>query len=419
MPCGKFGAVYVQTGDPQIGVADQAIGCRDAWTLGQIQLRLYEPVEVDVGVADPGFAVFRSVQVPGRFLIVPKAYTIARFEPDDTRAYRPAVYLYSNVDAVHPERTSCILTATLGPAVTPANRRALVDALRTAAHPDPTLEWPTELPIEPRYTWAIPGADGAFQIVPAAAKTPEGFQIGIVAAVDQILQLKAIVEKSGLTAGVTFPLADGTTVQSTLIIDLGRIDGPWQAGAVSLALAGDHATLVNRVERAADVVDVLTYAARARTNTVQVERRLEAGASLDVALSQGTDDAIARYVLVNTPASLEEIRTFIEDIYTNVVFVCLFDLTAEHVERVSVEGHIVGVAGGAAAVIAANADHASAEMAFVLPLTAYLSQPTLQYRVTFVGAGSNARSGPWRDWRLDVRGNVVEIGKNEVEEREP
>lgn len=412
MPCSKFGALYVQIGDPQRDEADQAIGCRDAWTLGQIQLRLYEPVEVDVGVPDPGFSVFRSLQVPGRFLVLPKAYTITRFEPeDDARAYRPAVYLFSNVDAVHPEHTSCVLMATLRPAVTPANGRALVDALRTTAHPDPTLEWPTELAVEPRYTWAIPG-----DVVHATAKTPEGFQVSLTTNVDRILQLKAIVETSGLTASVVFPLPDATTLQSTLIVDLRRIDGPWEAGAVPLTIDGNLATLTNRVERAADVQDMLTYVGGARIGAVHIERRLEAGASLDVALPQGTDDAIVRYLLVDTPASLEEIRTFIEDIYTNVVFAFLFDLTAEHVQRVALEGRIVGIAGAAAAVIDASTNVSSGQMNFVLPLTVYLSQPTLQYRATFVAADGTARSGPWRDWRLDVRGNVVEIGKNELEE---
>jgi hypothetical protein len=120
---------------------------------------------------------------------------------------------------------------------------------------------------------------------------------------------------------------------------------------------------------------------------------------------------------VNTAASLEEIRTFIEDIYTNVIFVCLFDLAAEHVASVSLEGRIAGVAGAATAVIAASAGGASAEMPFVLPLTVFLSQPTLQYRATLVGV--DTRSGPWRDWRLDLRGNVVEIGKAEFERVEP
>ena len=412
LPCSAFGALYLQKGDPLTSEPDQAIGCRDAWTLGQIQLRLYEPVQVDVGVAEPGFTVYRSVQVPGRFLVLPKAYTISRFEPADGRAYRPAIYLYSNVDANHPERTTCILTATLRPSVTPAARRALIDALRAKTHPNPTLEWPTELSVDPSYTWAIPG--GPSQITPAAARTPEGFQVSLAAGVDQILLLKAMIETSGVTAGVAFKFADGTTLQSTLVVDLRRIDGPWESGAVTVEIAGVRATLTNRVERAADVQELLVYANGARAGVVGVERRLEPQAALGIDLPAGVEEAAASYALANTGASLDEIRTFVEDIYTNVVFVSMFDLATERLQKVTVEGLIAGVAGAGAATLEQNAP--SGEMAFVQPLTAYLSQPTLQYRATFVAADGAARSGPWRDWRLDVRGNVIELGKDEIQE---
>jgi hypothetical protein len=359
---------------------------------------------------------FDRFRLPGRFLVLPKAYTISRFEPEDERAYRPAIYLYSNVDAVHPERTTCILMATLRPAIAPAARQALVDALRTAVHPKPILEWPTELPIDARCTWAIPGASGAFQIVPTAVKTSEGFQVSFTAGVDQILQLKAMVEKSGIVASVVFPFADGTTLQSTLVVDLGHIDGPWDAGAVSVTVADDRATLVNRVERAADIAEVLTYAGQARMGAVAVERRLEPGASLDIGVPAGTDAVVPRYMLANAATSLEEVRTFIEDVFTNVVFVCTFDLATERIDRISIDGRIVGAVGDATALIAASANVASAEMDFVLPLTTYLAQPMLQYRTTTVGSDGAARSGGWRDWRLDVRGNVVEIGKEDLKE---
>ena len=45
MPCNEFGALYVQaTGEREV-----AIGCRDAFAIGQIALRLYEPIELELG----------------------------------------------------------------------------------------------------------------------------------------------------------------------------------------------------------------------------------------------------------------------------------------------------------------------------------------------------------------------------------
>lgn len=409
-PCATYGGLYVQAEDPSAGdtAGDQEIGCRDAWTLGQVQLRLYELVNIDVGVADPGFTVYRSLQVPGRFLVLPKAYTVTRFEPADTRAYRPALYMYSSVDAVHPERSSCIVMATLRPSVTPANRRALVDALRATLHPTPTLEWPTELAVDTHYQWAIAtGGATSAQVVPAVAKTPEGFQVSLATGIDGILQLKAILETGGITAAVSFPLADGTSPQSTLVIDLGRIDGPWEAGAVDAKVSSGTATVTNRVERAADVGEILAFQGATWKGAITLERRLAAGESASVAVPADADTAVPRYALVAGPATIDEVRTFIEDIYTNVVFVSTMDLANAQLTALIVEARIVGVAGTDSATL--DTTVTSVQIGFVLPLTTYLTEPTLQYRVLAKGMDGTPSAGAWHDWRLDLQGNVVEV----------
>jgi hypothetical protein len=410
LPCSSYGSLYVQAADPSAGDTggEQAIGCRDAWTLGQVKLRLYEPFDVEIGVSDPGFTVHRSLQVPGRFLVVPRAYTIARYEPGDERAYRPAVYLFSTVDAVHPERSSCIVMATLRPAVTPANRRALLDALRMSAHPTPTLEWPTDLQVAPIYEWAIAtGGTTTAQVVPAVARTPEGFQVSLATGIDGILQLKTILEMGGVHASVSFPLADGQSLQSTLLVDLGRIDGPSEAGAVDGSIAGPSATIVNRVERAADVGDVLVYADASRTASVPLERRLAPGESASFPIPTGATAVLPRYTLVAGPTTIDEVRTFVEDIYTNVAFKSTIDLAAAGLAGLTIEARVVGVAGVSS--VSLDAAVTAAEAGFVLPLTTYLAHPTLQYRVTTKGTDGSQGTGEWHNWQLDTQGNVVEI----------
>ncbi len=318
-PCGEFGAFYLQATDAP-GASEVAIGCRDALTLGQIQFRLYEPLAIDLGTPRPGLRVYRSLQVPGRFLIVPEAYTIARFEPGDARAYRPAIYLFSNVDADQPERGNCILLATLQPAVPPFRRRQLLAALRQY-HPEPILEWPTELATTPTYSWAIADSGaGPGRITPAAARVPDGFQVSLATGLAGAMGLKTIVERAGVGASVTFPLGDGTSLSSTLLIDLARIDGPWSAGPVEVARAGGAATLRSRIEQPLDVADLLLYTGGVPSGVVAVERRLAADAAVVVEGLPDADEIVPRYAPAGGPGALDEVRTFIEDIYTNVVF---------------------------------------------------------------------------------------------------
>ena len=61
-------------------------------------------------------------------------------------------------------------------------------------------------------------------------------------------------------------------------------------------------------------------------------------------------------------------------------------------------------------------DKSSGEIGFVLPLTAYLGQPTLQYRTTGLSSDGSARTSAWRDWRLDLQGNVIELPINLIKE---
>jgi hypothetical protein len=47
-----------------------------------------------------------------------------------------------------------------------------------------------------------------------------------------------------------------------------------------------------------------------------------------------------------------------------------------------------------------------AELKFVLPLTVYLVQPTLQFRLS---TSDGRMTTGWRDWRLDIQGNVIAV----------
>ena len=412
-PCSNFGALYVEEGDSETGEAAKPIGCLDAWTLGQLKLRLYEPLDVDLGIPDAPYTVYRSMQVPGRFLVLPKAYTISRYEPSDWHGCRPALYLYSSVDAVHPEKTACILTGTLRPSLTPADRFALLDALSGKVHASPVLEWPAELDVEPQFGWAVPG--GPLAIEPSAIQTPEGFQFSLGASVDHVLTLKSLVETSGISGSATFKLQDGSALQSSLQIALHRIDGPWEAGAVSVTMRGGQAELVNNTEAAADVRELLLYRDGIRCGVAPVEQRIEPRQKLLIDLAApGADEAFASYSLAPTGASLEEIRTFVEDLHTNVVFICGFDLAAEQIQKVTVEGQIAGASGASSVELVA--DKSSGEIGFVLPLTAYLAHPTLRYRTTSLSNDGSARTSNWRDWRIDLQGNVIELTVNLIKE---
>lgn len=413
VPCATFGAFYVQTDAD--GTTAQPVGCQDAYALGQVQLKLYERVTTSLDAETPPFTVYRSMQVPGRFLVLPKAYTVARFAAGDARAYRPALFMFSNIDAVHPDRTRCVVMATLQPAVSTYWRARLLDDLKLHQHPDPQLEWPTELSVTPDVTWAIASAGPAAGLITAVvAKTPDGFQISLATGIDGILQLKAILEHGGVTAAVQFPLADHTTLDSTLAVDLARIDGPLVGGPVEAALTKDGARLTNRLSQSIDVEELFCVPLSGAGVRLPVEARLGAGATRTFAVPLGTTTVQARSTVAEPASSLDEVRTFVEDIYLSVVFQASFDFTAAGLESLGIEARIAGVPGPLSARL--TPAETGAEMSFLLPLTTYLAQPTLQFALTRTPIGGAGSTGAWHDWRLDTLGAVVELSSKLIQE---
>lgn len=404
LPCSTFGMLYVQT--PEGGGQPTAIGCQDAFTLGQVQLKLYEQLTISLDGGTP-FRVYRSLQVPGRFLVLPNEYTISRFEPGDSRAYRPALFMFSNIDAVNRDRTRCVVMATLQPSVSAYWRARLLDYLRANVHPSPQLEWPTELPVHPVYSWALPsGGPEAGTIDAAVAKTPDGFQVSLATGVDGILQLKAMLEKGGVSGVASFALADGSVLQSALTLDLAKIDGPFVAGPIEATLAAGSAHLVNRIEQPLDIGELVADTGSG-LRRVPVEKRFDPAAAVDVAAPAGTSHVEVQATAAGGAASLEEVRTFVEDIYVTPVFQASFDFASQKLASVTVEARIARTPGSTTATLTPSQNRA--EVSLILPLTTYLAQPTLQFALTRTPTDGPQVTGAWHDWRLDTLGTVIEI----------
>jgi hypothetical protein len=107
------------------------------------------------------------------------------------------------------------------------------------------------------------------------------------------------------------------------------------------------------------------------------------------------------------PAALDELRTFVEDIDTNVVFLDLVDHAAHGLQRIDIRARMVGVAGEQDVEMSGSPPVGS--VAFVLPLTTYLAGRLLQYRITVTAADGIARTSEWTTWDLAASGSIVSL----------
>ncbi|MFO0728076.1 MAG: hypothetical protein U1E65_30125 [Myxococcota bacterium] len=402
-PCATFGALYLQRQDG----SEKPVGCQNAFALGAAELKLFEPLSLSFGRPAP-FTVLRSLQVPGRFLVLPNRYVVARFEPGDDRAYRPALFLFANVDAEDRDRTRCTVLATLEPAVSAYWRAELLAKLRTEVHASAELIWPGDLDTEPAFQWALTQA-GPTAVEPSAIRTPEGFLVSLSTGVDGVLLLKSIIEQAGVVGAVAFPLADGTTLRSSLLVDLASVGGPFRAGPVEIQVSGTNAKLINRIEGAVDVSDLSAWVGAKRIQ-LPVEKRLASGESTTLSLSAGATEPAVDAAPVGGPTSFQEIRTYVEDIYLSVRFLVSGDFGA--ITSLSVEAAVKGVSGSVPLTLSPAAPQA--EITLLLPLTSYVGQPTARYRITKTLRDGPPVAGPWREWRIDTLGNTIELKVSEL-----
>ncbi|MCE7980282.1 MAG: hypothetical protein DYG89_03755 [Caldilinea sp. CFX5] len=400
-PCNTLGAFYQHSNGNQ-----QAIGCQDAFQLGQTSYHQYELI-TDADLQSPFYRVYRSLQQPGRFLVAPTAYRITRYAASEgDKAYRPVIYLYSTLDATNAANNRAVVIATLQPDLPPYVRRDLVGKLAARAY-RPAIDYVTAIDSELSYTWSI-GADPTLHLQPQAAKLWDGFQVSLSTDIDGAPQLQAMLQRNAVAANVTFTLPDGARLQTTLQLDLGNIIGPAAGGPLDVALQPHTVTLTNKIERAVNVSELAFYDTDGVRQSAPVDRTLAAGESCTVALPGEAVEAYPVYTLVpGDPATLAEVRSFVEDIHTNVVFLNLINYANHGLKTLAIVAQIKGVNDVYPAPISETQPIAAVDI--TLPLTTYLTNRVLQFQVTKTTTSDQVSVTPWLEWPLDTHGNVVSL----------
>jgi hypothetical protein len=399
LPCASLGAFYRQGSEADDGTST-AVGCQDALRLGETALRLYEEI---VDLATPRARVFRSLQQPGRFLLLPAAFRVTRYgasEPAD-RAFRPVILVYASLDA-KPENSRYFFTATLQPDVRYYERRVLLERLRafTPQGHEPMLDLPTAPSVQgtPTFRWAVPDVAAEPQVLAAW----DSLQVSVSAGLTNALTLATIIQTSGLAGTVTFGFTDGSSLSSNLVIDT-EIVGPWDGGPVDVAIAGTKATLTNRIEQAVSVTDVVVGATG---KVVAVDATLAPRATTTVDLpANATSDVYPVYSVAPGHLTLQQLDIFSEDLTTQVLFVNLVNYANHSLSALQLQ---IRLSGTTEAHDMSIAENQTASVDVVFPLDKYLRTQAIEYQVTKVDTNGNVTTTAWISCDL-AQSSVISI----------
>jgi hypothetical protein len=404
-PCDEFGACYLE----HRSEGPVAVGCQDTLRLGQAEWRQYEEI---TALADPAYRIFRSLQQPGRFVVLPKRFVVARRSAGDLGAWQPAILLYSLIDAEDPNGNQVVVDTTLAPDVPPWAMASLRAALRHYA-PDPIVELATDVECTPAFTWTVVGID-AIHI--NATLVAGGLRVGIQSDLAHALLVRDMLEHSGLSGAMTLQLPDGTEMRSAVQVDLRAQAGPEPKGPLELSATNRRLTVVNRIERPVNLTAVRVEGGASTLTEVAVEVSLAPGESttLDLAAVPPADLPIDPdrcwpvYALPDVdPSTLVEIRSYVEDIRMNVVFFDLIDHESRAVTRVDVAAQLRGVGDPQPVLMSGNP--ALGPAMFVLPLTTYLGAREVTYQVTVTGADGSTQTSRWLIHDAAANGSLINL----------
>jgi hypothetical protein len=402
-PCASLGAFYRQV-TPE---GETVIGCQDTLRLGETVHRQYEELP---DLSSSRCRVYRSLQQPGRFLVVPAAYRITRYSAAESgdRAYRPAIMIYALLGTEAAE-SRYFFRATLEPDLPVFVREGLRERLMplTPFGQTPILQFPTDPTLQDSdaptaFRWALPDGIGA----PEVHQTWDGFQISLSTGLANALALTTLIESGGLTGDATFTLPDGLKITTTLALDT-VITGPWLTGPFSVRIAEGAATLTNHAEQAMSIVEIVTRNGPTAPRRAPIEQTLARDASLSAPLDGPADTVYPVYEPVPQALKLRQMNIFVEDVTTNVIFVNLINYANHALAALQIRARLKDTEHQYALNLKENE---SESMTMTLPLTTYLENQMLQYQVikNFTG-GEPAAETEWKDWDLRAAGNVISL----------
>lgn len=391
-PCEQFGHLYRERKDGQ----EHATGCRPIADLGRIDYQSYEEI---TSLRHIQYSVYRSLQQPGQFLIVPTRFCIARHINTEGEQ-QAAILLYSHLDLQSPASSRIQLDVTLQPDIPIHLLRQLHDALSALA-PEPQVFYPTDIPTDSvDVIWNLDDQISDERITNTLNAAGPFMRANFRVQFLRWPLMQNMLEHGGITGSVTFTLPDGTPVVSSLLMHLGQIRGPWGLGPLDIEQDNGTVRLTNKTAQSISVSDILVYDQSGTRQTFPVEAMLAPNASHNVPLAGGDAAIYPVYSYPSgPPVTIEEVRSTVEELVQGVQFVNLIALATHNLTHLDIQARLQGTETLYRTQLTAGMS--TAEINMILSLTSYLNAQILEYRVTLRSSAAADRTTPWLSWNLN------------------
>lgn len=399
VPCSSMGHLYryVTNG------SSIAIGCRKPERLRNLSKGKY--IEVTELNYPDYYRVYRERDDMTKYLVLPAAYRIG-FHPRETAengrsTFLPGIVAQATIDTSALLQSSVYFQMMLLPDLPPYMRRELEEKIRSLTS-HPSLEYPGQMHWD--YSIKIQELEDIH-----VSKQGVAFHLTIPVTLQRALLLRDSLSKLGAHGSIRFEAMDGMTFESAVILELGRITGPWSTGPIEVTVSGNEVTLTNMLKQPIDVKSVWVKYGPEGMNEIPAELKLDMAENFSrtIPLPSAPIEAYPVYTLGDSGQELDFSMIYLNEISTSMEFLDLIDHNNHQIERMEVSLRIPGYDHVIPVPLAG--DPPAGKAAVVFPFSHFFSSPAVEIQVKFQHSQMQLQSTQWIPWNLPVKGTVVSL----------
>lgn len=404
-PCTDFGTYYQE----ESGGGFTAIGCKEAYKLGEVSPVLYTPI---TSLESDQYKVYRSTNVPNDFLVVPTQYVIGRqaVEENSKQLLKPMILLYSTLDAVS-GTSKWVLDATLIPDISLVQRHTLKKACAKLTPYLPQLHYLTEIPMGT--SEAVLSMDQMTGTTTNIYPYGEYLRMTIETDISSILILLEMLKRDAINGLLTINLPEQEKYSSRITPSLQHIGGEWNKGHCVFSYDGKgKLKLTNLTECRLQLSGITELLDLEKEEELELIAELDAFGEFEQTVPElDYQGFIADYVLVDpVPVELEQINQYIEDVQCQVIFICTADFKESGLARIEISFKLKGQT--EAQKIELSAEERSQEVYIQMPVTHFLMERIIEYKISKLVKTDSTETLPTTNYSeqdLSEKGNFISI----------
>ncbi|WP_170968410.1 hypothetical protein, partial [Bacillus wiedmannii] len=290
------------------------------------------------------------------------------------------------------------------PDIPPYARKEL-EAKLDSLSSQPIIEYPTQNDF--KYTVNIEELKEV-----TASKQSVALHLTIPLTLQRAVLLRDSIYNAVAYGNVRFESGEGVLFESTIILELRHLTGPWAEGPMEVILNADEVKLTNKVQQPINITSLLADFSPSRLTRIPVSIILEPSASESVALSNTPIKVYPVYSLVqtgNVPLP-DEIRRYIEDVYTTIRFLDLINHQNHNIQQLELTVRVNTLNTlNELYTVPLEGNPLTGSLTIVFPLTQFLQKSTIEFQVKITLISGEIKTTNWIEWKIPTNGNIVSL----------